>query len=122
MILNRLKIEPAVITGLVQTVLALLLAFKILKFTDEQTGLILAFVAAGCSLVLALQVRPLALPVVTGALTAGFALLLGFQFDVDQGKQAAILAAVTLVVGFLNRTFVTPEQKLPPIVVAPAVG
>lgn len=56
--LNRIRTEPALVAGLVQAVLALLLAFGV-PMSEAQTGAILALSAA----ILALLVRSRVTPV-----------------------------------------------------------
>lgn len=56
-IMNRIRTEPAVVAGVVQAVLALLLAFGV-PLTQEQMGAILAVTAAVLALVVRSQVTP----------------------------------------------------------------
>jgi hypothetical protein len=57
--LNRIKSEPALVSGAVQAVLGLLLAFGV-KLTDVQTAAILAVTAALLALVVRSKVTPVA--------------------------------------------------------------
>lgn len=55
--LDRIKSEPAIVGGLVQAVLGLLLAFGV-NLSNEQTGAILAVTAAVLALVVRSKVQP----------------------------------------------------------------
>lgn len=55
--LNRIRTEPALVSGLVQTVLALVVAFG-LDLSNEQTAAILAVTAAVLALVVRSKVTP----------------------------------------------------------------
>lgn len=70
--LDRIKSEPAVIAGLVQATLGLLLAFGI-DLSQEQVGAIMAVTAAILALVVRANVTPLpAAANERGAINAGF--------------------------------------------------
>ena len=56
---DRIKKEPALVAGVVQAVLGLLLAFGV-ELTTEQTGAILAITAAVLALFVRSQVTPTA--------------------------------------------------------------
>ena len=55
--LNKIKSEPALVSGFVQAVLGLLLAFGV-KLSLEQTGAILAVTAAGLAFIVRGRVVP----------------------------------------------------------------
>lgn len=57
--LDRIRREPAIVAGVVQAVLGLLLAFGV-DMTTEQTGAILAVTAAVLALFVRSQVTPVA--------------------------------------------------------------
>lgn len=56
--LDRIKSEPAVIAGLVQATLGLLLAFGV-DLSQEQVGAIMAVTAAGLAFVVRANVTPI---------------------------------------------------------------
>lgn len=55
--LDRIRNEPALVSGFVQTVLALVVAFG-LNLSTEQTAAILAVTAAGLALLVRSKVTP----------------------------------------------------------------
>lgn len=110
-----LKTEPTLITQGVQAVIAVLVAARVIDFSDGQTGAILAILTAGIALLNGLSVRPFSWPLVVGAVQAALALLLAFGFDVSQELQGSIITATTVLGAIVIRQAVTPEAKLRPI-------
>lgn len=55
--LSRIRREPALVAGIVQALLALLLAFGV-PLTDEQVGAVLALSAAVLALLVRARVHP----------------------------------------------------------------
>lgn len=107
------KREPSFWLGLVQAVLSLLVALKVVHLNDTQTGLVLAVVSGVIGIAVALSVKPFQWPLLSGLASAVVALVVGLGFNVDQGTQGAILTVVSFVVLAFNRSTVTPEVSLP---------
>lgn len=95
--------EPAAIVGVVEAVLAVLLSFGLFGLTQEQAGGILAFTAAALGLVVAYATRNTVLSAVTGFAKAGLILAATFGFALTDAQNAAVLALVAVVGGFLLR-------------------
>jgi uncharacterized membrane protein YphA (DoxX/SURF4 family) len=109
------KTEPTLITQGVQAAIAVLVAARVIDFTDGETGSILAILTAGLALLNGLSVRPFAWPLVVGVVQAALALLLAFGFEVSQELQGSIIALTTVVGAIVIRNAVTPEAKLSPV-------
>ena len=58
-IIDRIRTEPVLVTGFLQTVLGLLLAFGV-NLSPEQTGAVLAVTAAALAFIARKQVTPTA--------------------------------------------------------------
>jgi uncharacterized membrane protein YphA (DoxX/SURF4 family) len=58
LIINRIKSEPAIVSGVIQALLGLLLAFGV-DLSTEQVGAVMAVTAALLALVVRSQVTPL---------------------------------------------------------------
>ncbi|MGH9247994.1 MAG: hypothetical protein ACRD0W_00515 [Acidimicrobiales bacterium] len=114
-ILARIKTEPALLVGLAQAVLGLLVVTGVVIFTEDQTGTVLGIVSAVLSLILGLSVRPFSWPLVTGVVQAGIMLLLAFGVNISSTTQASIYAVLAALVAIVNRQNVTPETKLSPV-------
>lgn len=113
--MSRIKTEPALFVGFLQALIGLGVALGVVRFTENQTGSILAVVTAALSLLLGLSVRPFAWPLITGVVQAGVTLALAFGFDISSTTQASIYALVAAAIAIFNRQAVTPETKLAPV-------
>lgn len=103
-----MKREPAALLGLVSGVLALLLSLDQLGLTNEKVGLIMGAVTAVAGIYTAYVTNATMLGVIVGAVNAAFALVAGYGFELSPDTTAAAIAIVTVVVGFFQRTQVTP--------------
>src|SRR4051794_11156749 len=90
--------EPAAWVGLIEAVLALLMAVRVIKISSEQEGLILACVAAALAVYVAWVTTHTMLAVVVGFVKATLALLVGFGLDLQPDQTAAILAFATVAI------------------------
>jgi hypothetical protein len=57
-VIGKLRAEPVAVQGVIQAVVALVLGFGLITWTNEQTGLVLAFSAALLALVARQHVSP----------------------------------------------------------------
>ena len=121
--------EPAMVSGFIETVLTLLLAFGL--GVDQSTfGPILAVVVAGLGLYVAWGTKDTWLGAIIGFLKAGFILAAVYGFSLTDGQTGAILMVVTAGFSFLNRTQTSPltsdgdvlADPVPVTVDAPPVG
>jgi hypothetical protein len=107
-----IKTEPALITGAVQVVLALLSA-TVVSLTAEQTGAILAVTTAVLALIAAIATRPFQVQALTGFVTAAVTLLITFGVPhVDPGIVATVNAAIVAIAPLIVRFHVTPVATL----------
>lgn len=105
--------EPAAILGLVQAVLTMLLSFGLFGLTPETNGVILAAVSAGFGLVAAYATRTALYAAVVGFAQAVLVLAVTFGLQLDDIKQGAILATVSVAAGlFLRNTTDSTETKV----------
>lgn len=103
-----MKREPAALLGLVSGVLALLLSLDQFGLTNEKVGLIMGVATALAGIYTAYVTNATMLGVIVGAVNAAFALVAGYGFELSPDTTAAAIAIVTVVVGFFQRTQVTP--------------
>lgn len=106
-----MKREPAALLGLVSGVLALLLSLNQLGLTNEKVGLIMGAVTALAGIYTAWATSATMLGVIVGFVNATFALVAGYGFELSPDTTAAAIAIVTVVVGFWQRTQVSPLDK-----------
>jgi hypothetical protein len=109
-----LKTEPSVIIGLAGTGMACLIAFGV-KLTPEQTGGVIAVIAAILAVIKAITVRPFYWPILSGVVSAGLSLGIAFGTHLTQDQVGTIMAVVVGVLGVFVRQAVTPETKLAPV-------
>ena len=101
--------EPAVWVGLIGGALTLLVSMGVLDFTNEQTGLAMAVVAAVFGVITAYLTKDTMLGVVVGFSKAAIALAVGFGASFSPELTAAIIAFVTVTMGFFQRTQTSPS-------------
>lgn len=106
-----MKREPAALVGLISGVLALLLSLDQFGLTNERVGLIMGVATALAGVYTAWKTRDTMLGVVVGAVNAIFALVAGYGFGLSTNTTAAVIAIVTVIVGFFQRTQTTPLAK-----------
>jgi hypothetical protein len=110
--LSLIKTEPALITGVVQAVLALL-AGTVFTFTAAETGAVLAVTTAVLALVAAIATRPFRVAALTGFVTAVVTLLIAFGVPhVQPGIVSTLNAAIVAVFMLIVRLHVTPLATL----------
>jgi hypothetical protein len=102
--------EPAAWIGLIEAVLAMVLALNMFDLTHERVSLIMAVVVAVFGIVSAYLTRDTMLGVITGGVKAVIALAAGYGFEFGVDKTAALIALTTVVVGFYQRTQTTPLE------------
>lgn len=103
--------EPAAWVGLIEATLAFLVLFpavSALGMTQEWATLVLAVVSAAAGVYTAWATRDTALAAILGLIKAAVGLTAFYGFALDTAQQAALLAAVAVVVGFFQRTQTTP--------------
>lgn len=106
-----MKREPAALVGLISGVLALLLSLNQFGLTNERVGLIMGVVTAALGIYTAWATSATLLGVIVAFANATFALVAGYGFELSADTTAAAIAIVTVVVGYWQRTQVTPLEK-----------
>ena len=110
--LRIIKTEPALLTGLLQTVLSLIVGLGA-HLTAGQTGALLAATTAVLALVAAASTRPFHVAALTGALGAVITLLVAFGVrHVSVADIATVNAVVVALAALLLRLHVTPVASL----------
>lgn len=110
--LRFLRTEPALIMGLVTTLLGLLMSAGIHLSTDK-TGVIEAVVSAALGLIVAAATWPFAVGAVTGLIGAVGTLLLTFGVHhVSAGEVSAVNAFVVAILAVIMRMHITPVASL----------
>jgi hypothetical protein len=106
--------EPALIVAVLQAAVAMVVALKF-NLTAGQTGAIEAVAAALGALIVALSVRPFAVPTLTGLITAGGTLLAAFGVHhATSGSVSTFNLAVAAVLALGTSLRVTPVVNAPP--------
>ena len=104
--------EPAAWIGLIEGLLALLLAWNytsnLLDLTNETVGLIMAAVTAAFGLVTAFYTKNVQLAIVLGLVKAATALAVGYGLDLSVDQTAAIITFTTVAYGLFNRQQTSP--------------
>jgi hypothetical protein len=113
-IVNTIRTEPVLITGLVQSLLALVVGLGF-SLTAGQTGALEAVTTAVLALVAAVSVRPFPVAALTGALSAVATVLIAFGVPhVTTGEVSSLNAVVVAVLSLVLRIHVTPTASLAP--------
>lgn len=106
--------EPAAYIGLIEGVLALLLAWSytsnVLGLTNETVGLIMAVVTAAFGLITAFYTKDVQLAIVLGFVKAATALAVGYGLDLTVEQTAAIITFTTVAFGLFNRQQTSPAK------------
>jgi len=100
--------EPTLALQGISGVLAFLVTFGWDKLTAENSGAIVAVLAAGFGVITAMAVRPVAPAVFTTVITTGAALLSTYGLDFSQEKIGTLQLAVVGIVAYLTRQQVSP--------------
>jgi hypothetical protein len=112
--------EPAAWVGLIEAVLAMLMAVRVIAISSEQEGAILAVVVAGFGLYTAWVTRDTLLGVAVGFVKAILALLIGFGLDLQPDQTAAVIAFTVAALSLYQRTQTSPLAR--PTFAEPPVG
>jgi hypothetical protein len=110
-ILNLIKTEPALITGALQTLVALLVTLG-WHLTTDQTSALLAVTTGVLALVSAASARPFQVSALTGLVAAVVTLLVAFGAHVQPGLVGTLNAAIVAVLALVLRAHVTPVASL----------
>lgn len=100
--------EPAAWLGLLSGVLALFLSLDQFGLTGETVGLIMAFATAAFGVYTAWATKDTMLGVIVGLVNATVALFAGYGLELSADTTAAVVALVTVAVGFYQRTQTSP--------------
>ena len=104
--------EPAAIIGLLEAVLASLLAFGLLGWAGldsaEAVGTVMALVSALLGSYVAYVTRDAVLGYVLAAVKAGIALAAVYGLELTMEQAGAVIALTSVVVGFFQRTQTGP--------------
>lgn len=113
-ITRTIRNEPALVTGLTSASLALAVTLG-LHLTAGQTGALEAAVAGVAAIIVAASTRPVAVPILTGGLTAIFTCLLAFGVPhITAASVSALNVAVVAVLAIVLRAHQTPVAPAPP--------
>jgi hypothetical protein len=111
-VLTMIKTEPALITGAIQAVLALVVGTGV-NLSAGQTGALLAVTTAVLALVTAASARPFQVGALTGLVSAVVTLLIAFGVHgVQPGIVSSLNAAIVAVMALVLRGHVTPVATL----------
>jgi hypothetical protein len=111
---TRLKAEPALFYNAVASLLYLAVGFG-LPFTDDNTGTVLALVAAALNVVLAWSVSKFSWPLLQAVVQAAIACAVSFGLDWSSEQQSLLLTATSMLGALLVRRNVTPVLKQPAV-------
>ncbi len=110
--LTIIKSEPALITGAVQAILALVIAVGV-NLTAVQSGSILAATTAGLAAIAAMATRPVQVPALTGLITAVVTLLAAFGVNrIQPGVVTTLNGVIVAIMALALRQHVTPVVTL----------
>ena len=111
-ILNVIKTEPAMITAVIQAILAVIVSFGF-SLTAGETGAIVAVTSALLALVTALSARPFAVSALTGLVNAIVTLLVAFGVhNIQPDMVASVNAAIVAISALVLRSHITPVATL----------
>jgi hypothetical protein len=111
-LVNLIKTEPVMLTGLVQSLLALVVGLG-LSLSGTETGALEAATTAVLALVAAVSVRPFPVAALTGAVTAVATVLVAFGVPhVSTGEVSSLNAVIVSVLSLVLRGHVTPVASL----------
>lgn len=113
-ITRTLRSEPALVAGVIQAGLGLAVALG-LSLTAGQAGALEAAAAGLAAVIVAASTRPVAVPVLTGGLTAIFTCLVAFGVPhATAATVSALNVAVAAVLAIVLRGHQTPVAPAPP--------
>jgi hypothetical protein len=105
---NILRREPAVITGVIEALAAVLLAFGLIDITRELLGLIMAVVSALLGLYTAYVTHDTILGATLALFNAALSLAVGLGLGLSTEQTGALIALAAVLVGFFQRTQTSP--------------
>jgi hypothetical protein len=113
-ITRTIRNEPALVAGVTSAALAIAITLG-LHLTVGQTGALEAAVAGGAAVIVAAATRPVAPPVLTGALSAILVCLVAFGVPrVTSATVSAVNVAAVAVLAIVLRGHQTPVAPAPP--------
>lgn len=104
--------EPAALIAALQAAVGLLVVLGVLAWSTEQTALVMAAVATVLGVMVAAATRDTLLGGVVAAVNAIAALVVGFGFALDPEVTAGIIALITVLSGYFQRTQTSPSESL----------
>ena len=111
--------EPAVIAGTIEAGLVLLLSFGLFDLTQDTIGLIMAVVVAAMGLYVAYVTSETLLAGVLSFIKAALALSAVYGFSLTVEQTGALLAFVSVAIGFYQRTQTSPHPTPSLTAIAP---
>jgi hypothetical protein len=114
MMMNRniLGREPAVLVGLLETALAVLLAFGLFDVSQKQLGAIVGLASAVLSFYVATATKDTLLGVALALGKSILSLAVAFGLDLTTEQTGVLIAFGTAVISAFQRTQTSPVQKL----------
>ena len=104
--------EPALWMGLIQGVIAMLIAADVVDWTADQTTWVLAAIAAGFAVLTAWMTGETWMSLLVGFASAVVAMALGFGVELSPDLQASIVGLVAVFAAFYTRTQTTPAETV----------
>jgi hypothetical protein len=120
-ILNLIKTEPAVILMGINAGVALVVSWGF-NLDTAQIGAVTIIATAVLSAITALLARPVSTPVIKGAVTTVLIALGAFHLHLAPSTIGTSVTALSIVLGLLFRTNLTPLPNLPAPLVVPVVA
>jgi hypothetical protein len=109
--MKDLKFEPAMLVYCVNAVVALLVAYG-LHLTDTQTGAVTTLATVAVTIWTAWMTRPVAVPIITGAVGTALAAVAAFGLDLSADQIGATVTGLSIVLALLLRQNVTPAAAV----------
>lgn len=106
--------EPAAWIGLIEAVLALLMALSF-GVNQDTFGPIMAAVVAAFGIYIAWVTKDTMLGAIVGFVKAAFILATVYGFSLGDEQTAAIIGVITVVAGFWNRNQTYPTEAPPEV-------
>ncbi len=104
--------EPAALIAALQAAVGLLVVLDVLDWSTDQVSLVMAAAAAVLGVLAAAATRDTMLGYVIAAVNAFAALIVGFGFDLSADVTAGIIALITVLSGYFQRTQTSPAPAL----------
>lgn len=104
--------EPALTLGVIQGVVALLIAADVVNWTPDQTTWLLAAIAALFAVITAWATTETRMSLLVGLATAIVACVVGFGVDLSPDLQASIVGVVAVIAAWYTRTQTMPAETV----------